>query len=805
MTAAFRLALRQLLRTPGFTLLVVTTLALGIGASTAIYSVAQAALLRRVSFPDSERAVRLWAFDRTRGIQRSTLSFVRLEFIRQRQQCFDLLAAAHESSVTLTGRGQAERFTAKLVSWDFFQLFPLRPLLGRGFLPEEDKPGARPVVLVSERLWWRFFQGAESALGQTLVLDGVPHTVIGVVPQDFVYPFGTPDVWTTRLAEPPIYSAQQIADGAAYLNPTARLKPGVTLRAAQQEIERLAALYRQEFPQRVDAVTDIELLPVAEELVGQQRQAIYLLLGAVGLVHLIACFNVANLLLARFSSRSRENAMRLVLGSSPQRLVGQFVAESLVLALVAAAVGAGLAAALLATFQFALREFLPEVATVGVDAGALSFMLALTLATGAAVGLAPGVIAARRDLLEMLKESARGATQGLTPGSFRRGLLVAEVAVSLVLLIAAGLVTVSFLRLRNVDPGVRRTGVFLAEIELPRTTYSTEAQQAAVTQQLLERLAALPGVVRAAATDSPPLRGSPVLSPYAAADRPLPPMNERLIALRNIVTPGYFEAMGIPVTAGRSFTPADRAESPAVVVLSATMARQLFPDGDPLGQKVVLGITNRTAEVIGLVGDVHTESLATAPKPEIYFSALQRPRRAFTIVVRSDQEEAVLTPSVRAILRELDPDIPLLGARTIEREFLNSLANQRFAFRLLGLFAATALVLALTGIYSVIAYTVRQRAGEIGVRLMLGATPAEVRAMIVQDGFRLTAAGIAIGLAASYFFSEALRRLLFGIAAVHLPVYAGVAALVLVASLATCWLAARRVARIDPLEVLKAD
>lgn len=805
MTADFRLALRQLRRTPGFTLMVVATLALGIGASTALYSVAREALFKSLPFPDSERAVRLWAFDRSRGITRTMLSFVRYDYIRQRQQSFTALGAAHEWHVSLTGRGQAERLTAKLVSAGFFQLFGLRPVIGRAFLEAEDQAGARPVAMISEGLWRRLFQGSENALGETLTLEGTPHTIVGVVPESFAYPFGTVEVWTTRLAEPSLYTPQQINDGAAYLNPSAILKPGVSVREAQQEIDRLAAEYRREFPQRVDAITEIELLPFKEELIGQQRQSIYLLFGAVGFVHLIACFNVANLLLARFASRSRENAMRLALGSSPQRLVGQFLAESLLLALGAAVLGVALAGALLKIFRFALEEFLPRVGVAGVDPEALGFMLALTLFTGAAVGLIPGLIATRRDLLEMLKESSRGATQGLTPGSFRRALLVGEVAVSLVLLIVAGLVAVSFARLQQVDPGVRKSGLFLATIDLPRASYQSDAQIVAVARQITDRLGALPNVQKVAFTDSPPLSGGPVLSPYAAADRPLPPMNERLIALRNIVTPDYFATAGIPLTDGRAFTSDDRADTPAVALLNETMARQLFPDGSPVGRKVVLGITSRTAEIVGVVGDVRTEGLATAPKPEIFFSFLQRPRRSFTLVLRTDDEPAAVAPSVRAVLREIDPDIPVNSPRSIAAEFWNSLSNQRFAFRLLGLFAGTALVLALLGIYSVIAYTVQQRAGEIAVRMMLGATPAEVRRMIVRDGMRLTAAGVALGLAGAYFFSEMLRRILFAVPTVHVPVYAGVALLLIGASLVTCWLAAHRVSRIDPIDVLRSD
>lgn len=677
-------------------------------------------------------------------------------------------------------------------------------MLGRAFLAEEDTIGARPVVMISERLWERLFQGSATALGESLTLDGAPCTIISVVPSTFAYPFGELDIWITRLAAPALYSVQQVNDGAAYLNPTARLKPGVTLRQAQEEIDRLVAAYRKDFPEHIDAVTECELLRFPEEVVGQQRQASYLLLGAVACVHLIACFNVANLLLARFSSRSRENAVRLALGAAPARLVSAFLLESLALASAAALLGTVFAVALLRIFGSALATHFPQ-GDIAIDGGALGFMVLLTLGTALAVGWFPARLAMRRDLLEALKETAHNATSGRRAGTFRRMLLVAEIAFSLMLLIAVGLVATSFVRLLRVDPGFRSAGVFLTEVELPRTRYATAPQQFAVTRQIVERLQKLPGVTRVAVTDSPPLLGTPVLSPYTAADRPLPPVNQRLIAFRNIVTPGLFATLGTPLLEGRDFAESDGADAPVVAILNASMARQLFEGQSPLGRDVVLGITTRTAKVIGVVGDMRSENILNGPRPEIYFSFAQRPRPAFTLALRSDDEAGALAPSVRALLREIDPDIPLVNPRGLEATFRNSLSGQALAVGLLGLFSGTALVLALGGVYSVMSYSVLQRRGEIGVRLLLGASPADVRGVIVREGAQLAIAGLVLGLAGALFFSELLRRVLFSVPPVHGPIYLGAAVALGLVALFTCWLAARQTTAVDPLEILRTD
>lgn len=563
--------------------------------------------------------------------------------------------------------------------------------------------------------------------------------------------------------------------------------------------------YRREFPHHVDAVTELELLPFDEELAGPQRQAAALLLGAVALVHLIACFNVANLLLARFTARARENALRLSLGAAPARLVADFLGEALALSAVAALLGAALAALLLQIFRPAFDAFLPR-GPVQLDLAALGFMVVLTLLTALAVGWVPARLALRRDLLETLKESGRLAGGTGRGNGFRRALLVGEIAFSLVLLIAVGLVATSFVRLLRIDPGFRPRGVFVAEIELPRARYDTPARQLAAAQEIVARLSALPGVAPVALSDSPPLQGSPTLSPYAAADRPLPPINQRTIALRRVVSPGQFAALGVPLLEGRDFSAQDGPDTPVVAIVNSAAARALFPDGAPaLGREIVLGITTRTAKVIGIAGDARSESLTSAPKPEVYFAFAQRPRAAFSLLLRSEDPPAALTPSVRALLREFDPEIPLINPRGLESDFRQFLAAPVLAVRLLALFSGVALALALGGIYSVMRYTVLQRRTEIGIRLLLGASPAQVRGLLVREGAVLTAIGLTVGLVGTLFVSALFRRVLYGVPPVHLPTYAAACLLLGAVAVLTCWLAARRASAIDPVEVLHAE
>ena len=805
MMTDFRFAARNITRTPGFTALVVLTLALGIGASTAIFSLINGVLLRPLDYQDSERLVRLWSYDRTSNFTHSAISYPRFDLIRSQQDTLVEIVANTSGSFTLTGNGPAEQISGEQVSAQFFHTLGVRLLHGRSFLPEEDTPTGHPVVVLGYGLWARSFGADPRIVGTAINLNGTPHTVIGVLPADFTFPYSHAELWTTKPFEPLGYNAQQVRDGAVYLNVTARLKPGVTFRQAEEQVVRLSEVYSKQFPDRVDARTSVEVMTFKEELVGQQRPAFYTLLGAVGLVHLIACANIANLLLARFNARRRETAMRIALGAGRARLIWQFVFESLLLSLAAGVLGTLLASGLVGLCGGVLAEILPRPLQLGVDVSALLFTLGLALGTGIAVGFFPAVQASRTDLLFALKESARGSTLGAGGSAFRRTLLVGEVAVSLVLLISAGLVALSFLNLSRIDPGFRTAGIFLADFELPHGSYDTSQKQLAFANQLLAKLAPLPGVAGVALTDSSPLAASPVFSPYAAAGRPLPPMSERLTAIRHIITPGYFSTIGIRLVQGRDFTAREPIGSNTVAILNETAARTLFPGEDPLGKKIILGITDRTAEVVGVVADIHAEALVVPPRAEVYFSFRQRPKGAATLVLRTSDPPAILAPTVRGLLQELDREVPLIRPRIMADIFSQSLADRRLSLVLLTMFAATALVLATLGIYSVVAYSVLQRTDEIGIRMVLGATPGAMQRMIVGQSMRLTLVGLGAGLLASYYLTKIMARLLFDIRPLNLPVYLGIAAFLGLVALMACWLPARRASRIDPVTALRAE
>lgn len=799
-------ALRQLGRAPGFTALVVLTLALGIASSTAIYTVTRAVLFRPPGYEAPDQLVRLWVNDVARGYVRGRLSQTRFEVVRAHQRgIFSGLAANCPVFVTLSQAAGAEQLHGQIVSADFFRVLGVALRHGRGFRPGEDRPGGDPVVIISDAFWQRRFGGELSALGSTLTLNGRPHTVIGILPPSFSYPYGTADLWLTNTAEPPMYGTQQVRDGAAYLNVTARLAPGVSLSTARTELPRLDEAYRADRPDRVDATGTVEAISFQEEIVGQRRTALYLLLGAVALVHLIACTNIANLLLARFSARARETALRAALGAPPGALVWRFIGESLVLSGLAGALGTALAGGLVRLFASFVSSGLAVPFEPRPDGSVLAFTIVLSVVTGLATGLYPALHATRRDLVSFLRESSHGGSATQRASAFRRGLLVGEVALSLVLLVATALVTLSFWKLRRIDPGLRRQGVLVARIELPQAAYATPEAQARFGRALLERAALVPGVTRVALTDTPPLGGNGVFSPYAAAGRPLPPMDQRLTALRQVVSPGCLSALGIPLLAGRDFADTDDGARPTVAILSESAARGLFGAEDPVGRTIQLGVTQRTAEVVGVAGDARIESFDRPPTPSIYFCLWQRARPSLALVAESAESPEMLAPSLRAVLRELDREVPLVRVQPLEDLFRDALADRRLPLSLLCVFAGSALLLASLGIYSVTAYGVWQRAPEISLRLVLGASPGALTAMLCGEGARLVLAGVALGLALSAWLSRLFARLLFETDPVDPAAYAAVGALVGGTAMLVCWLAARQVTRIDPLRTLRLE
>jgi predicted permease len=797
-----RQAWRNLRRSPGFSLLVIGVLALGIGASTSVFAVLHATLLRPPPYAEAGRLVRVWSNDTPRGIKRGAISFGRAELLRQ-SPAFEATAANCAAFYTLTGRGDPEQVSGEQVSADFFRLLGASLLHGRSFAVSEDKPGAAPVAILGYGLWQRRFGGDVSVIGQAVTENGLPHGIIGVLPADFTFPYSAAELWLTRPGQPPQYDPDQVARGAAYLNFTARLAAGVSLPQTREAVALAEEAYRAAHGANLDAHTSLEAITFHEELVGQQRTAFWTLFTAAALVHAIACANVANLLLARFTARGREFALRIALGAGRARLIRQCSFEALLLVLPACLLGAALAAAGMRGLQHLVNGYLAQPVGAGLDAAVLTFTLGLALATGLALGLFPSAQATRRDLLTALRESSQAATAARSAHRFRRLLLVAEVSLSFLLLVVAGLLSVGFLRLRGADLGLQPRGVLLANIELPLSRYPDAARQAAFADRLLERLRGLPNLAAAALADTAPLNPNGTYSAYAAADRPLPPVAERTMAIRRIVSPGYFGAIGLPLKRGRDFAATDRPDTDTVALVNESAARSLFGGDDPLGRKVVLGTTTRTALVVGLVGDLRGETPATPPKPEIFFDLRQRARPALTLTLRTADTPAILAPTLRAILRELDPDLPLIKPRLLTDDISAFLADRRLPVVLVSVFGATALLLALLGLYSVMSYIVALRRPEIATRLVLGASPAGIRGLVVRQGLSLTLAGIGIGALAAYYASGLLSGLLYEMPPLYAPVYVFVALFVMTVSTGACWLSARQAARLDPVLLLR--
>lgn len=800
------LALRSLLKAPGFTAVAVLALALGIGANSVIFSIVNAIFLRPLPYANPHELVQLTSTLAERNLEGVGFSWPRLLAVRERQTVFSQLAVSAQTGFTITGEGDPEQVQGMQVSHEFFPVLGVQPALGRAFLPEEDRAGGEPVAILSHGLWERRFGARADIIGKPILLDGNPHTIIGVMPQSLSrFPMGDVAVWTARPDAVTYLVREQIDSGGFFFNVLGRLRPGATLEAARAQVASIASAYAQAYPTHVDAPSSADVEFVLEGLIGEQRLTYGLLFAAVACVLLIACANVANLVLARHAGRRKQTAIRFALGARRRHVIAGFVVENVLLALAGGAVGLGLAAACL---QFVLRigaDFIPRVDEVALDPLVVAFTLGLSLLTGVALGLVPAVQVARGPLTEPLMDSSRGTTGGRGQARVRSGLLVAEVAVSFVLLIVASLLINSFVRVRNVAPGFDPEGVFAGFVQVPATQYPERSEVlVAFYRNLLRELEAIPGAESVALNDSPPLSGAGP-SPYAVVGSAIPPLAQQALALRHIVSPNAFGVLGVPILKGRDFGPGDSPTSTPVVIINETMARQAFPDRDPIGQRIVSGMLQLTQEVVGVVADTHSQDLTTAPTAEMYYPILQRPENVVAVLVRTQGDPAALAGSVRAALKAVDPGIPLAQAATMAQFVEQSMADRRLTMAMLAAFAGLALALASLGVYSVMAYTVGQRSGEIGVRMALGARGGDVRSMVVRHGLALTGLGVAIGVAAALVLTRLINTLLFGVGAGDPLTYLGISALLAMVAVAACWLPAQRAARVDPMVALRGD
>jgi putative ABC transport system permease protein len=801
-TLAF--AFRSLVKSPVFSLVAILALALGIGANSAIFSMIETIFLRPLPYADADRIVQLQSLLPDRGLAQAPLSWPRMLAVRERQQVFTDLSVSTPNAFIVTSAGDPEQLQGFIVSQNYFPLLGVQPMLGRNFLPEEDRPGAPPVVLLSYGYWQKHFAGRQDVLGQPLTLDGKPHTVIGVLPKDATgFPLNQIALFTTRPFESPVLERKQIDDGGLFYTVLARLKPGVGLAEAQTAMRTIAAGYAEAHPTNVDVTSKLDVDFLQDVLVGNQRETYAMLFIAVIAVLLIACANVANLLLARFSRRRKEVGIRFALGARRSRVIREFLAESLLLAIAGGVVGLVLAAAALPLLAHVGHDFVPRAEEISLDPAVVAFTLGVSVVCGLAMGLVPAMHASMSAANEALKDSSRESTSGPKHNRFRSALLVAEIAVAFVLLVATGLMISTVVRIQNVSPGFHADGVFVAFAILPPAQYPARTEATAnFYSRLYHRLEEIPGQKGVALSDTPPLTGGGAQSPYAVVGRPLPPPSERPLAIRHLISPNRFGVLGIAIKAGRDFDEHDTPTSNPVIIINETMARQLFPNQNPLGQKLVTGMMGLTAEIVGVAADVHTRNLTAPPEPEMFYPVFQRPEDFTGILVRTGGDPAALTASVKAALHDVDPGIPLIAPSTMSEMVRQSIADRDLTMTMLIVFAGLALSLASLGVYSVMAYSVTQRSAEIGIRMALGARAFDVQKMVIGQGLGLAAIGLAIGAAAALALTSLMAALLFEVRATDPGIYLAIAALLAGVAVLASWIPSRRAAGLDPSRAL---
>jgi predicted permease len=803
MPSVLRYAVRQLLKSPGFTLVAILGLALGIGANVALFSVVNSVLLRPLPYHEPDQLVRLSSTNEENDLTRVGFSYPRFLEVQQRQQVFSHLALSAGNAFTLTGRGDPEQLIGLQASAALLPALGLEPLIGRNFSADEDRPGGEHVALISHAMWQQRFNRDPSVLGEALTLDGAPYTIIGVLPEAATaFPLNQLQIWVPRPAEVPYLAASQLNNGGYFFQAIARLRPGVSLEQAREAMNVIAAGYRAANPANVDAPSQIEIVRLLDDAVGDQRQSYLLLFAAVGCVLLIACANIANLLLARFAGRRREIAARFALGASRAEVVRQLVTESMLLAGLGGVVGLLLAQWGLSALVTFGADLIPRVAEIRIDPIALGFSLLATLVTGLAIGLLPALQASGVNPLEALKEAGRGSVG--SGSRLRASLLVAEVSLSLVLLIAAGLLLSSFARLQRVEPGFEPAGIFTAQLVLSPQRYP-RAKLVAFYEQLYQRLATLPGATSAALTDRVPLTGGQSPAPVAVVGRPVPPMSERPNANRHLVSPRYFSTLGIPIRAGRDFDERDSARVPHVVIVNETFARRHFPGEDPIGRTLITGMGQLPSQIVGVAADVRSTTLNAPPEPDYFLPALQRPESFTNILVRTEMGPSAMAPLVREALRAVDAELPLLQPQALSTRIAQTVANRKLALFLLAGFAALALVLASLGVYSVMAHLVAFRTSEIGLRIALGASPNTVMRMVLGHGRRLTLVGIALGIAGALVVSRLMQQALFEVDPADPLVYVTVSLTLLLVAECASFFPARRATRIDPVIALRTE
>jgi len=808
----------MLLKNPGVTIIVIIALALGIGANTAIFSVVNAVLLRPLPYDESDRLVFL--NEKSPVLDEMSISYPNFIDWRNHNQSFEKIGVYNRASYNLTGAGEAERIVTGQVSADLFSVLRVNALHGRVFTNDEDKPGGPPVVVLSYPLWQRRFGGQTSILNQPITLNNKSYTVIGIMPESYLYPSRV-EMWVPvgQLSDQPSWQSRGNHPG---LYGVARLKPGVTFEQAEADMNNVAANLEKQYPDS-NTATRVRMRPLMEIFVSDVRRALWVIFGAVGFVLFIACANIANLLLARATSRKKEMAIRTAVGASRWRIARQLLTESIVLSLIGGGIGLVLARWGVDLILYVSPNAIPRSREIGLDWTVLAFTVGVSFLTGILFGLIPAIQAGDVDVHETLKETGRG-----TSGRqwLRSSLVVVEVATTLVLLIGAGLMIRSFYLLQKVNPGFSHEHLTSFSVSLPQKKYATEEQQASFYNRLLENIRALPGVESTAAASGLPLGNNGWQTSFVVDGQPIPPREQIPLMEACLVTPDYFKAMNIPVLRGRVFTDRDDRSHLAgrdlsklnenqraiaglnSIVIDEEFAKRYWPNEDPVGKRVRLGTENDAPklEVLGVVGRVKMESLnQNSDRVQGYFPFNQTPDNGMTVLIKGASDPNQLISSVRGAIREIDPDQPIYSIRTMNEIRAESVAGERLNLTLLSLFAGIALVLAIVGIYGVMSYSVTQRTHEIGIRMAIGARPRDVFKMVLGQGMKLALLGVVIGLGSAFALTRLMETMLFGVEPTDKLTFAAISIMLITVALLACYLPGRRATKVEPTISLRYE
>jgi len=801
-----RFAFRQLIKSPGFTLLALITLALGIGLNTAIFSLVSDLFLRGLPFKEPGRVLHMYSNARERKLLELAVSVPRFQLYRDGQTIFDGFAGENNVPFTLTGLGDPVQLFGGKVTSNYFDVLGVKPIRGRNFLPEEENAD---VAMITENFWQKRMAGDSNVIGRSITLDDVPHTIIGVLPNlPFSWAGPNAEIWTTKPFVVPGLSYERVMRGSGFLRVVGRLKAGMTIEQARAAMPSLEQSYRRQYPDKIDSSSVMTLKTLPEDVVGNLRPAFATLLAAVAFVLLIACSNVANLLLVRFTGRRREIALRMALGASRVSVLRLFIFESLLVSFLAGVIGAALAWQLVPLVPKMAANFLPfdPATTINLSLPVLGFTVALSILTGVAMGIYPALQSSRADLVDGLKEGGRGTSGSAHQQRFRKILVGAQVALSVTLLAGAALLITSFVKLSQQNIGFRPENMWTGLVTLPQSAYPDSATRQRFVERTLAALNAIPSLQSATISgDIPLIPAAAANMLYTRPDGEILPVDKRAAAAGHDIAPGYFKTFGIPILAGRDFDQHDVADHQNVILISQAGARKVFGNENPIGKTLLVSSGSTPVEIIGVVGDARTRSIAKSDEVEIYRPWAQENFPFAVIAVRSTLREDAVTKVIQSALNTVDSGLAIAIPQSMDAIVAQALGQARLMMWLLGIFSGAALLLATVGIYGAVAYTVEQRTGEIGIRMALGAQTRDVLRLVVNQGMRPVIFGLVAGLAAALALGRLISSQLYQTSAHNPFLLAATMSILAVAALLACVFPARRAAMVDPVQALRAE